>query len=194
MQTYIALLRGINVGKAKRVSMADLRSIVAEAAGIDEGDVATVLMSGNVVFRSGGRASTAALAKRIESGIADRLAMDVRVLVLTEAEVREAVEANPFEAEAKEAANRLGIAFHASKVDRPALRSILDADWSPERFAVGTGGTVTYSWNPNGVTGSPLAEALMKLKGGPTHTSRNLATMQKILAKAEVLGRATTST
>jgi uncharacterized protein (DUF1697 family) len=183
---YIALLRGINVGKAKRVSMADLRSIVADELGIEAGDVATVLVSGNVVFRKGGRASTASLARTLEAGIESRLGMDVRVFVLTEAEVRKAVEANPFAREAKQAANRLGIAFHESKVDRSALKHLTSADWSPEKFAIGSSGTVTYAWHPNGVTGSPLAEAGLKVRG-PTQTSRNLATLQKVLAKAQSL-------
>ena len=182
MAVYIALLRGINVGKAKRVGMADLRSIVADVVGIEPEAVATVLMSGNVVFRAPKKPSPA----KLEGGIKDRLGMDVRVFVLTEAEVRKAVEANPFEREAKQAANRLGIAFHESKVDRAALKHLTDEDWSPEKFAIGPSGTVTYAWHPNGVTGSPLAEAGLKVKG-PVQTSRNLATLQKILAKAESL-------
>ena len=47
MTTYIALLRGINVGTAKRVAMADLRDIVED---LGHDDVRTVLNSGNVVF------------------------------------------------------------------------------------------------------------------------------------------------
>ena len=77
---------------------------------------------------------------------------------------------------------RLGISFIDGAVDRKVLRPILDADWSPERFAVGTG--VTYAWHPNGVTGSPLAEGLMKLQGGQVGTARNLATVKKILDRA----------
>ena len=50
MTTYIALLRGINVGKAKRIAMADLRALLE---GLGHADVATLLNSGNVVFRSG---------------------------------------------------------------------------------------------------------------------------------------------
>ena len=32
MTTYIALLRGINVGKAKRIAMADLRALLEDSA------------------------------------------------------------------------------------------------------------------------------------------------------------------
>ena len=47
MPTFIALLRGINVGKAKRVPMAELRALLA---GLGYGDVQTLLNSGNAVF------------------------------------------------------------------------------------------------------------------------------------------------
>ena len=183
MAVYIALLRGINVGKAKRVAMGDLRSIVADVVGIEAGDVATVLMSGNVVFRAPRKPAPA----KLEGGIKDRLGMDVRVFVHTLAEVQKAVDGNPFEAEAGKEPSRLAVAFLESKADRKALQPIVDADWSPERFAIGRTGTILYAWHPNGVTGSKLAEALDKVKG-PTQTVRNLATLQKILAKAEALG------
>jgi uncharacterized protein (DUF1697 family) len=45
--THVALLRGINVGKAKRVAMADLRALLEE---LGYADVRTLLNSGNVVF------------------------------------------------------------------------------------------------------------------------------------------------
>jgi uncharacterized protein (DUF1697 family) len=44
---HVALLRGINVGKAKRIAMGDLRAIVEK---LGYGDVRTLLNSGNVVF------------------------------------------------------------------------------------------------------------------------------------------------
>ena len=43
----VALLRGINVGRAKRISMGDLRALFT---GLGYGDVRTLLNSGNVVF------------------------------------------------------------------------------------------------------------------------------------------------
>ena len=67
--THVALLRGINVGRAKRVAMADLRSLV-ERLGYT--DVRTLLNSGNVVFTSTSARSGGAEA-RIEAAIAARL-------------------------------------------------------------------------------------------------------------------------
>src|SRR4051794_32869155 len=46
----VALIRGINVGKAKRVAMADLRAALED---LGYTDVRTLLNSGNVVFTAG---------------------------------------------------------------------------------------------------------------------------------------------
>jgi uncharacterized protein (DUF1697 family) len=64
----VALLRGINVGRAKRVAMADLRALV-ESLGY--GDARTLLNSGNVVFAVPAAAKGDA-ASRIEKSLATR--------------------------------------------------------------------------------------------------------------------------
>ena len=61
--TYIALLRGINVGGHKKVAMSDLRGMVA---GLGFDDVCTYLQTGNIVFR-GESAKSAALERLLES-------------------------------------------------------------------------------------------------------------------------------
>ena len=175
---YVALLRGINVGKAKRVAMADLRSLLEE---LGHTEVATVLMSGNAVFTSSSR-TAASLARGIESAIREQLSMDVKVFVRSVAAVRKVVEDVPWPDLARKEPSRLAISFVDGAVDRKVLQPILAADWSPERFAVGKG--VTYAWHPNGVTGSPLAEALLKTKDGQVGTTRNLATVRKVLERA----------
>jgi len=63
MKSYIGLIRGINLGRAKRVAMADLRAGLTKR-GLR--DVATLLNSGNVLFRhSEGAAKTAALISHV---------------------------------------------------------------------------------------------------------------------------------
>ena len=177
MTTHVALLRGINVGKAKRIGMADLRAVVE---GLGHTDVTTVLVSGNVVFTSGSR-STATLAEGIEQAVADELGVHARVLVRTAAAVRAVVDGNPLADRSASAPNRLQVTFFEGTPDRTALRPLLEADWGPEALAVA--GDVVYAWQPDGMTGSKLGEALARVPG-PVTTTRNLATLTKILAKA----------
>ena len=175
---FVALLRGINVGKAKRIAMADLRSLLED---LGHHDVVTILMSGNAVFTSSSR-SAPALARAIEAAVAERLSMDVKVFVRTVSAVQAVVDAVPWPDLATQDPSRLAIAFHDGEVDRRALQPVVDHDWSPERISVGKG--VLYTWQPDGVTGSPLGEALAKVKGGPVATVRNLATIRKVLDRA----------
>lgn len=90
-QTYIALLRGINVG-GKVLVMADLRDAVAKL-GFEE--VQTYLQSGNMVFRAS-EVSNDVLAKRISGAIRDHKAMDVTVMVRDAAEWAAIVSGNPY--------------------------------------------------------------------------------------------------
>ena len=85
---HVALIRGINVGRAKRVAMADLRELLAE---LGYRDVQTLLNSGNVVF-SGGREKPARMGKRIEAAMAERLGVSARVTVLIAAAFATVVE------------------------------------------------------------------------------------------------------
>lgn len=86
------LPRGINVGKAKRVAMADLRELLA-ANGY--ADVRTHLNSGNAVLTGAG-AEPATHAARIESALAERLGLDSRCVVLTAEHLRVIVDGHPF--------------------------------------------------------------------------------------------------
>jgi uncharacterized protein (DUF1697 family) len=84
---YLALLRGINVGGKNKVKMAELREAV-EAIG--HTDVATYIQSGNVLFRAP-RQPRAELAARLESGLSERFGIELKVVVVTAAELRRVV-------------------------------------------------------------------------------------------------------
>src|ERR1017187_3504571 len=83
MPRCIALLRGINVGRAKRVAMADLRQLFEE---LGHANVVTLLNSGNVVFDAR-RADLASMVTRIESRLQRRAGFAAKVVVLTAAEL-----------------------------------------------------------------------------------------------------------
>src|SRR6266540_2320543 len=87
---HIALLRGINVGKAKRVAMADLRKLLEK---LGYGDVSTLLNSGNIVFTTP-RAAAGNAAARIEKAIAEKLGLASRVTVISATELAAAVAEN----------------------------------------------------------------------------------------------------
>jgi uncharacterized protein (DUF1697 family) len=88
---HLALLRGINVGGKNLVKMADLRAAF-DSMGFD--DVATYIASGNVLFRAP-RQRREELAARIESELTRRFGVELKVVLLTEAQLRAVVEGAP---------------------------------------------------------------------------------------------------
>lgn len=77
MTHFVALLRGVNVGGAKRVPMAEFRALLAI---LGYAKVRTLMNSGNAAFESNAR-STRIHATRIREAIAGRLGLDVPVIV-----------------------------------------------------------------------------------------------------------------
>jgi uncharacterized protein (DUF1697 family) len=175
--TRVALLRGINVGKAKRVAMADLRRLV-ESLGY--GDVRTVLNSGNVVFTVGGRASGDPAA-RIQAAIATRLAVETRVTVITGKDLAGAVRDNPFSAIARDPARLLLLVPHEPR-GLGQVKQLVRQTWAPEALAIGS--RVAYLWCAGGLLDSPLWTAVSRSLGDAC-TARNLTTMTKLAAMIE---------
>jgi uncharacterized protein (DUF1697 family) len=173
---HVALLRGINVGKAKRVAMVDLRGLVE---GLGYKDVRTLLNSGNVVFTVPSSVRGDA-ATRIEKGITTKLGVVSRVTVLSAEELATVVRNNPLGKVANNP-SRLLVTVLTNPADRARLKPLAREDWKVEAFAVGA--RVGYLWCPRGQLESPLAAAVSRALGDGA-TTRNWATITKLHALA----------
>jgi uncharacterized protein (DUF1697 family) len=173
-QRYVALLRGINVGRAKRIAMADLRKLIADLGFMD---VRTLLNSGNVVF-AGAAAETASVAASIEESLVLKLGVCARVTVLGAAELAAIVAANSLLPLATDHA-RLLVFVLTEPADAGVLEPLLAQDWKPEALALGP--RAAYVWCPAGVLASRLSQVLGKLLGDAT-TARNWGTIGKLHA------------
>jgi uncharacterized protein (DUF1697 family) len=173
---YVALVRGINVGRAKRIAMADLRGLVEE---LGYADVRTLLNSGNIVFTSAARAAAAA-GPRIERAMADRLKVSARVIVLSASELADAVAGNPLLSIAHDP-SRLLVTVLGERSHRSRLDALTREDWAPDALAVGD--RVAYLWCADGLLASRLAAAVGRALGDGA-TARNWATMVKLHALA----------
>lgn len=172
----LALIRGINVGRAKRVAMAELRALVE---GLGYVDVRTLLNSGNVLF-SATQAAPRDSAASIEKALATRLGVSARVTVLSAAELAAAVTDNPI-LDVSDDPSRLMVAFLNNPKDRPKLEPLLKQAWEKEALAIGA--RVAYLWCADGILASRLAEAVGRALGDAV-TSRNWATVLKLHALA----------
>jgi len=175
-RTEIALLRGINVGKAKRIAMADLRVLVE---GLGYGDVRTLLNSGNVVFTVPAKVRGDSAA-RIEKAIGSEFGFSSRVTVVTADELATAVARNPLR-EAASNPPRFLVAFLNRPADRTLLAPLAKRKWGKEKLALGE--RVAYLWCADGILESELlTEVGRVLSDGMT--TRNWATVSKLLALA----------
>jgi uncharacterized protein (DUF1697 family) len=116
---YVALLRGINVGKGARVPMKTLKALL-EALGL--GDVTTYLNSGNAIFSSS--LSTLDLTHLLEDKFEQAFGEKILTLVKTSAEVIAIAESIPNEWESGEG-EQTYVAYLFSEVDEPGLVSEL---------------------------------------------------------------------
>ena len=89
--TYIALLRGINVGGKNIIKMEMLKQLFLDMSFCD---VKTYIQSGNVIFRTQ-HADTLKLAKKIEEQLLKAFSAEIKTVVLTAAEWRDIVENAP---------------------------------------------------------------------------------------------------
>jgi len=177
---YIALLRGVNVGRAKRIAMADLRKLI-EDLGYTE--VRSVLNSGNVVF-SGPAMPQDEVAAAIEDALVLKLGVAARTLVLDSEELGAIVAANPLLDQAGDHARLVTFILSSplsTQPSRPELRQAIEnlcgQDWHPGALALGE--RAAYVWCPDGILDSAAAAALGKLLGDAT-TSRNWTTLLKL--------------
>ncbi|MGY1745033.1 DUF1697 domain-containing protein [Blastococcus sp. SYSU D00695] len=172
MTRYAVLLRGINVGRAKRVGMPELRALLTDA---DFEGVATLLQSGNVVLDSDRGA--AAVGRAVERAVTEELGLDVAAVVRTAEEVRAVVELDPLGDVAGEG-SRYVVAFLAEPPG-PSLEEALAAvDPRDDRYVLR--GRELYVWCPHGQLDSPVMAAAGKHRGGPVTTVRNWNTVQKL--------------
>ena len=174
MARYVALFRGINVGKAKRIAMADLRALL-ESLGFRQ--VRTLLNSGNAVFTATA-ATPRNLAQRVRGEVARKLGVDALVVVKSAREIAAIVAGNSLVKVANDD-SRLLVAVANDKRSIAALRKLERADWGDEKIHVGS--QAAYLWCANGILESKAAETLL---GGlaDVGTTRNWATLQKIHA------------
>lgn len=176
MPTFVALLRGVNVGTAKRVPMAELRALLGE---LGYTGVATLLNSGNAVFKAT-KGTPARHAAAIADAIASRLKVEVPVIVKSAKELADIVAGNDL-AEGAEDHSRLLVAFVQDRKSLPGIAAIEPLVVPPERFLLGAG--AAYLHCASGILESKAGEALLG-KAGKAATTRNWATVLKLSALA----------
>lgn len=168
----VVLLRGVNVGKAKRVPMAALRTLLAE---LGFASVRTLLNSGNAVVDAVS-ADVDAHADAIAAGLRERLGVDAPVVVKTAATWARVVAGNPIVPPPEEHARFL-VAVGRTPADVRAVAALEPLVRAPDRLVVSD--DAAYLHCPDGLLASALAKAALG-KAGRHVTTRNWATALKV--------------
>lgn len=174
-QTWIVLLRGINVGGTNILRKADFLACLAQAGGL-RGE--TYLQSGNALCEAPG--SAAALARRLADTLAQRQGLSLPVMVLSPGELATALAGNPFrQGEGPYAGLHLGILAEAPVApNRERLEALAQGE---EAFALN--GRFFYLHAPAGVGRSRLFAGAEAALGRPV-TFRNGNTLYRLLELA----------
>jgi uncharacterized protein (DUF1697 family) len=178
---HVGLLRGINVGKAKRMPMAELRALT-ESLGYT--GVKTLLNSGNLIF-SGPRGRAQQAAQAIEAALPGAFGFESKLTVLDATQWRELLADNPLLEHVSDP-SRLLVAIWRRPEGRRAFERFATAqDWAPDQVAIGRHGG--YLWCAKGILASRAADAMDKALRDEC-TTRNWATALKIRSLLEAAG------
>jgi len=164
---FVALLRGVNVGEANKVPMAQLRAL-AQTLGWT--DIQTYIASGNLVFSAKG--DPIALGATLRSALIKQMDVDVPVMVLSETIVRKLNNGCPFE----DVGNRIHLYICEAE---PVINNDLQTQFIAADETIVVDGGFVWFHTPSGFGRSKLA-AKMERVLGVSATARNLNTIQKL--------------
>lgn len=168
---YVALLRGINVGKARQVGMPRLAEVL-DARG--HGNVRTHLRSGNVVLDS--PLGEAELAADLEAAIEEEFGFVVPVVVRTVAEVAAVVADDPLASVVTDPARYL-VTFFSEKPAAKNVRALPPVEGGGEYLVRGR---ELYLWLPDGMANTPIAAWKWDRLLGVAGTGRNWNTVTRL--------------
>lgn len=187
MRTHVVLLRGMNVGRDRSVSTAQVRSLLGE---LGYTEVASYLQSGNFALQGDGE-DPATVAGRLDRAIRERWEVDFGPVVLTSDELTGVIEQNPYPGEADP--KHLHAVFRQQAPPREVLEGIAvaleRATARGSRDEATLVGRTLYLRTPEGMGRSELAAQLARAirpgKGYELGTARNWATVTRLAALLE---------
>jgi uncharacterized protein (DUF1697 family) len=181
MTTFVALLRGINVGGKAIIPMPELKSLFAS---LELEDVTTYIQSGNVVFSSS-TGDAQALAVAIEERIDEAFGLGTTVLVRTPVDLAEIAESNPYLRRGADL-SKLHVVFLSAPPEADAVAELEPARSPPDEFVVR--GREIYLHLPNGAGRSKLTVDYFETRLGGRATARNWKTVTKLLELTQNAG------
>ena len=182
IQTYISILRGINVSGQKMIKMDALCKMYAS---LNLANVQSYIQSGNVIFRSRGFNDTE-LETSIQQKIQEDFGFEVPLMVKDLKEFSHVVMNNPF-LKIRKGTEGLHVTFLSRAPDPENLNKIISASYAPDEFKVD--GKIIYLHCPNGYGRTKLTNNFFESKLKVVATTRNWKTVNELLNMATALSK-----
>jgi uncharacterized protein (DUF1697 family) len=174
MKTYVALLRGINVGGHKKILMADLKAHLEELGW--EG-IQTYIQSGNIIFRwiddNPGQ-----IAQAIKQKLQDKYGFEVPTLVLDAGKLMNIINNNPFIRDPETAHERLFVTFLLSAPRSDLARKLRELEQTNEQFVLD--GEIIFLYYPDGYGSAMVNNNTFEKTLQVEATTRNWKTISKL--------------
>ncbi|MEW2921215.1 DUF1697 domain-containing protein [Muricauda sp. ANG21] len=172
-KTFIALLRGINVGGQKKIKMAELRETLTRT-GLE--NVQTYIQSGNVIFESS-EGNLKSLENSVREAILKNFGFEVPTLVISGNDIKEILKANPFADKVEE--NKLYYVLLKKAPAKDLVAQFEELNYPNEDFH--STEKCVYLMCKKGYGNAKLNNNLIEQKLKVEATTRNHKTMQKLL-------------
>ena len=180
MNTYIAILRGINVGGKNKIKMAELKSLLI-AEGLKS--VQTYIQSGNIIFESKEK-DKPQIAQLISNAIKKEWNFDVPTLILDPMEIAYAKDKNPFWSKNSEIdITKLCVTFLDNTPDQDLVNQIVPPNNCTDFFEID--GKYIFLFCPGGFARTKLTNNFFERKLKQTCTTRNWKTINKLIELSE---------
>ncbi|NOG47635.1 MAG: DUF1697 domain-containing protein [Calditrichaeota bacterium] len=172
MQTFISLLRGINVSGQKLIKMADLRELYF---GLGFTDVQTYIQSGNVIFKTQ-QTDRKKIITKIENAINEKYGFHVPVQIRSQDEIKTVIDNLPIKGERE--FNRLLVTF-LSEIPETIPMDEIKKFMAPDDDIVIKDREI-YFYFPEGLGKSKLDNKTLERKLNVKTTARNWKTVNKL--------------
>lgn len=175
METYVALLRGINVSGQKIIRMDDLKKTFKSQ---NYENVRTYIQSGNIIFQTK-KTDINALKKKIENQIRKSFSFEVTVLLRSHSDIAEIIKQNPFGKNSNSDDGKLYLSFLSEAPDEASKKELLSIRNDLDELKISK--TEVYILCRGGYGKSQFSNTFIEKKLKVQSTTRNWATVNKLL-------------
>lgn len=175
-ETYIALLRGINVGGKRKLLMADLKALFSK---MGFSNCITYIQSGNIIFETKKNKNNSELAHSIEIAILKHFNFNVPVMIRKASEWKQIISDNPFLKDEDISIERLHLTLLDKIPEQHQIDNLKQIEFDSEQFEA-INQQIFLCCKDKYSSKSKMTNTLFEKKLDCKSTSRNWKTVMKL--------------